>query len=196
MSTNFQGKVIAITGAASGIALATAKMLASRGAIISLADVNEPHLIAAAKEIASTGGEVSTTVLDVRDRKAVEAWIGGTVEKHGRLDGAANLAGVIGKQSGKANIEDIEDEDWDFVLGVNLVGILNCLRAEIKAMGNPKESGKEKGTSIVNAASLLGMMSQSKNAAYIASKHAVVGLTRAAAKECGERGIRVNAIAP
>lgn len=70
------------------------------------------------------------------------------------------------------------------------------MRAEIKAMGNPKESGKGVGTSIVNAASIAGLIGMPRNGAYIASKHAVVGLTRAAAKECGARGIRVNAIAP
>lgn len=99
MSTNFQGKVIALTGGASGIGLATAKMLASRGAILSLSDMNESLLASTSKDITAAGGDVSTTVLDVRDRKAVESWILGTVEKHGRLDGAVNLAGVIGKQS-------------------------------------------------------------------------------------------------
>ena len=69
-----------------------------------------------------------------------------------------NLAGVIGKQIGAANIEDIEDDDWEFVMGVNLGGVLNCMRAEIKAMGNPMESGKGKGASIVNAASIAGIM--------------------------------------
>jgi NAD(P)-dependent dehydrogenase (short-subunit alcohol dehydrogenase family) len=255
MSTNFQGKVIALTGAASGIGLATAKMLASRGAILSLSDMNESLLEATAKDISSAGGKVTPTVLDVRNRGAVEDWISSTVQREGRLDGAVNLAGVIGKQIGLANIEDIEDDDWDFVVGVNLGGVLNCMRAEIKAMGTPKE--ERKGASIVNAASIAGIsmyfrdwaihspfcprskvsrayfalkscrwenrdaakrfrdlfcffsdfirhlltprlfeVGMPKNGAYIASKHAVVGLTRAAAKECGARGIRVNAIAP
>ena len=98
MSTNLQGKVIAITGAASGMGLATAKMLATRGAILALADTNEELLKSTAEDIDSAGGKVSATVLDVRNRMDVEFWIQGVVEKYGRLDGAANLAGVIGKQ--------------------------------------------------------------------------------------------------
>jgi NAD(P)-dependent dehydrogenase (short-subunit alcohol dehydrogenase family) len=191
MSTQFQGKVIALTGAASGIGLATSKMLASRGAIVAMADMQEGLLKEAVKEIETAGGEASPTVLNVRDRAAVESWISDTVSKYGKLDGAVNLAGVIGKQIGIANIEDIDDADWDFILGVNLNGVLNCMRAEIKAM---TKIGK--GGSIVNAASIAGIMGMEKNGAYIASKHAVVGLTKASAKECGSRNIRVNAIAP
>jgi NADP-dependent 3-hydroxy acid dehydrogenase YdfG len=99
MSTTLHQKVIAITGAASGIGLATTKLLASRGAILALADRNEADLAEIVKEITGAGGQVLSTVLDVRDREAVEGWIRGVVERHGRLDGAANLAGVIGKES-------------------------------------------------------------------------------------------------
>jgi NAD(P)-dependent dehydrogenase (short-subunit alcohol dehydrogenase family) len=194
MSTNFQGKVVAITGAASGIGLATAKMLASRGAILSLGDMNEALLQSTTKDIISAGGQAVATTLDVRNRSAVESWVSDTVKREGRLDGAVNLAGVAGKQIGTANIEDIEDDAWDFVMDINLGGVLNCMRAEIKAMGNPKEGDRK--ASIVNASSIAGIIGMPKNGAYIASKHAVVGLTRAAAKECGARGIRVNAIAP
>jgi len=191
MSTLFQGKVIALTGGASGIGLETSKMLASRGATVAIADVQAGPLSAAVKEIEAAGGKVTSTVLNVRDRKAVEAWIDSTASKYGRLDGAVNLAGVIGKQIGIANVEDIDDDDWDFILGVNLNGVLNCMRAEIKAM-----TKLGKGGSIVNAASIAGIMGLAKNGAYIASKHAVVGLTRASAKECGDKNIRINAIAP
>lgn len=87
-----------------------------------------------------------------------------------------------------ANIEDIENDDWNFILGVNLNGVLNCRRAEIKPM---KENG-----SIVNASSIAGIIGMEKNGAYIVSKHAVVGLTTASAKELGTKGLRVNAITP
>ncbi|KAF4628147.1 hypothetical protein G7Y89_g10010 [Cudoniella acicularis] len=191
MSTNFKDKVIVLTGGASGIGLETAKLLASRGAIVYIADIQEGPLNAAVESIKSLGGTISGTVVNVRLRASVESWISSVVSKHGKLDGAVNLAGVIGKQIGVANIEDIEEDDWDFVVGVNLGGVLNCLRAQIPYM---KEG--EKGGSIVNAASIAGIIGMPKNAAYIASKHAVVGLTRAAAKENGHRGVRVNAIAP
>lgn len=99
-----------------------------------------------------------------------------------------NIAGVNGRQHGIANVEDIGDDNWDFVLGVNLIGVLNCMRAGINAM---KEHG-----SIVNASSVAGIIGMSKNGAYVASEHAVIGLTRVSAKGLGEEGIRVNAIAP
>lgn len=191
MSTKFEGKVIALTGGASGIGLETSKMLASRGATVCIADVQEGPLKAAAKEIESAGGKCTTTAVNVRDRKSVESWISSTISEHGKLDGAVNLAGVIGKQIGIADIEDIDDDDWDFVVGVNLTGVLNCMRAELKAM---RKAGK--GGAIVNAASVAGVLGLPKNSAYIASKHAVVGLTRAAAKEYGGDNIRINAIAP
>lgn len=191
MSTKFEGKVIALTGGASGIGLETSKMLASRGAIVCIADLQESALLSTVKEIESTGGQAFSTVLNVRDRKAVEAWIDGIVSKHGKLDGACNLAGVIGKQIGIADIEDIEDDEWDFILGVNLNGVLNCMRAELKALSKLGNGG-----SIVNAASIAGIKGLVKNGAYIASKHAVVGLTKAAANEYGSRNIRINAIAP
>lgn len=191
MSTNFEGKVIALTGGASGIGLETAKMLAARGATVCIADLQEAGLAAAVKDIEAAGGKVSSTVLNVRDRKAVESWIESIVGKFGKLDGAANLAGVIGKSIGISNLEDIEEDEWDFIMGVNMDGVRYCMRAEIKALTKQGNGG-----SIVNAASIAGIIGLEKNAAYIASKHAVVGLTRAAAKECGARNIRVNSIAP
>ena len=198
MSHKFEGKVIVLTGGASGIGLETAHLLYSRNAIISIADISEGPLNTAVSAIKSafptSTGKISGTVVNVRNRAAVESWISSVVKEHGKLDGAVNLAGVIGKQIGIANIEDIEDDDWDFVVGVNLGGVLNCMRAEIPHMKTVEDGGR--GSSIVNASSIAGVMGMPKNAAYIASKHAVVGLTRACAKEQGHRGVRCNAIAP
>lgn len=189
MSTEFQGKVIAITGAASGIGLETAKLLAARGAKVSLADISGPALEEAVASIQNAGGSATSKVVDVRIQEEVEAWITHTVDHYNqKLDGAVNLAGVLPKQAMIAGIEDIDQEDWDRVLGVNINGTLNCLRAEIKVMSSK--------SSIVNAASVGGLKGMVKNGAYVTSKHAVVGLTRAAAAEGAEKGIRVNAIAP
>lgn len=183
-----ENKVIVITGAASGMGLETAKLLASKGAKLSLADVQEGPLQKVVEEIQASGGKAIGTVVDIRDRKAVEAWIAKTVETYGKLDGAANLAGVIGKQNNMASIQDIDDEDWEFVIGVNTKGLLNCLRAQIPHFND--------GGSIVNAASVAGIIGFKQNASYVASKHAAVGLTKVAAKELGKRQIRCNCFCP
>ncbi|KAH7081420.1 3-alpha--hydroxysteroid dehydrogenase [Paraphoma chrysanthemicola] len=185
---SLKDKVIVITGAASGMGLETARVLAKNGAKISLADVQEKPLKDLETELQSSGAQVLAQVVDIRDRKAVEAWIAATVEKFGKLDGAANLAGVIGKQSNVAGIDSLDDDDWDFVMGVNVVGLKNCLRAQIPHFND--------GAAIVNAASILGLIGAANNLAYCASKHAVVGMTRSAAKELGKRQIRVNCICP
>ena len=99
-----KGKVYCITGAASGIACATARYFASKGAILSLADVQEKALNDLGEELQKAGTQVITTVVDVSNRKAVEDWIAKTVDKFGKLDGAANLAGVIGKQHNLAGV--------------------------------------------------------------------------------------------
>ena len=182
------GKVIALTGGASGIGLETAILLAAQGAIVSIADLSEAPLKQTASRIESSGGKVLATVVDVRDDKAVDAWIAATVDKFGQLDGAVNLAGVIPKSINVERVQDLNNEDWKFVLDVNLNGVMYCMRAQLQHM-------KNRG-SVVNAASICGVIGFPKNAAYTASKHAVIGLSRAAAKEVGEREIRVNCIAP
>ncbi|KAL1892463.1 hypothetical protein Sste5346_006973 [Sporothrix stenoceras] len=189
---SFEDKVIVITGAASGIARATAKLLAAEGAKISLADIDRPGLDSILAEIQASGGKAMATVVDVRDQSQVMTWIEATVSAYGLLDGAANLAGVLGTDVGVAALEHTSDADWDNVLGANVRGLLNCLRAEIPHV-------RHGGTaSIVNAASIAGLIGFPKNAAYVAAKHAVVGLTRAAAKELGPppRRIRCNCICP
>jgi NAD(P)-dependent dehydrogenase (short-subunit alcohol dehydrogenase family) len=185
---SIQDKVIVITGAASGMGLETARLFASKGAKLSLADVQEKALKEIEEELQKSGAQVMSRVVDVSKRQSVEDWIAATVEKFGKLDGAANLAGVIGRQNNVARIEELDDDDWDFIFGVNTKGLMNCMRAEIPNFND--------GGSIVNAASILGLMGSKKSAAYVASKHAVVGLTRAAAKELGERNIRVNCFCP
>jgi len=188
MSTHFQERVIAVTGGGSGIGRATCKLLSSRGAILSIADVQEEALASIANEIQGAGGKVFTAVVDVSSRRQIEAWIEATAAKFGKLDGAANIAGIMGKQTSVASIVELDDADWARVLNVNVTGLMYCLRAQIL---NFKAKG-----SIVNTTSILGLEGTPKNAAYVTSKHAIIGLTRTAARELGGLGIRVNCVAP
>jgi NAD(P)-dependent dehydrogenase (short-subunit alcohol dehydrogenase family) len=188
-NTQFKDRVIAITGAASGIGLCTARILASRGAQLSLADVQAEALDKAKEELKSSYGvDALVTVTDVRKYDQVEAWIAATVKRFGKLDGAANLAGVIPKSLGNNTLAGEELEDWDFVISVNLTGVMYCMKAQLNAMA---DNG-----SIVNASSIAGTTGRARNSSYSASKHGVLGLTRSAAKEVGVKGIRVNAVCP
>jgi NAD(P)-dependent dehydrogenase (short-subunit alcohol dehydrogenase family) len=185
---SIQNKVIAITGAASGIGLETARLFASKGAKLSLADVQDKALENLKSELEQSGAQILTAIVDVSSRKDVEGWIEATVARFGKLDGAANLAGVIGKQANLVGIESIDDDDWDFVYRVNVIGLRNCLRAQVPHM--------KEGSAIVNAASILGLIGMPNNLAYASSKHAIVGMTRVAAKELGPKKIRVNCFCP
>lgn len=134
--------------------------------------------------------KILTQTVDVRDRSQVDAWITDTVKGFGKLDGAANIAGVICPKIGEEYLENETDEDWAFVLGINLTGVMHCMRAEIKI------GGIARGGAIVNASSVAGLQGRVTASSYVASKHGVIGLTKTVAKEVGPRGVRVNCIAP
>lgn len=188
LNFDFRAKVIAVTGGASGIGLETVKLLARAGARVSIADVQQQALDDVVKEITVTGGEALGFVVDVAKPNQVKSWIDQTVQQLGPIDGAANIAAVIGTGINKNRVEEIEDDDWAFVLAVNLTGVMHCMRSQIQ--------NARHGASIVNVTSVAGSMGIAKNAAYSAAKHGVVGLSRSAAKEVGDRGIRVNCVAP
>ncbi|KAL4876534.1 hypothetical protein BJY04DRAFT_199851 [Aspergillus karnatakaensis] len=188
--SSLQGKVYAVTGGSSGIGLATAKLLASRGGTVCIADVNTTTLAEAESYFASQIPAVPYLVsqVDVSVKQQVESWIAEIKNKYGRLDGAANIAGITGKDHGVKTVAELDDEEWTKILGVNLTGVMYCLRAELNHIVD--------GGSIVNMASIHASTGLAGYGAYSASKHGVLGLTRVAAKENGHREVRVNAVAP
>ena len=191
-STQFKGKVVAVTGAAQGIGFVTASLLATRGASLSLADVQDEGLTKAKEAIQkeSPAVEVFTHALDVRNADEVASWINKTIAHFGRLDGAANIAGIVPKSiaSDAGLVENIDSGEWDFCMAVNLTGVMHCMKHQLKVMAE--------GSAVVNASSIAGLQGREKNGIYTASKHGVIGLSRSAAKEVGRRGVRVNAICP
>lgn len=164
--------------------LATAELLASQGAHISIADVNSEAAKEAAESLPGGLENHMYTDVDVRDGRIVSAWIEATVERFGTLNGAVNMAGIISKAM---PIVDVAEEDWDLTFAVNTRGVFNCLKAQINAMAGT-------GCSIVSAASVFGQFGAPGNAAYCASKAAVAALSKTAAKE--NPHIRINCVAP
>jgi len=159
--TSLEGKVFAITGAASGIGLATAHLLAARGASLSIADIQSDALSAATESIqaATPSAKLHHQTVNVADSRSVNEWHDAIIKHYGQLDGAANLAGIIGTWK---RIEETEDDDFDRVISVNLKGVFNCVRAQLQRI---KGNG-----SIVNAASVAGMEGAATLAPYCASK--------------------------
>ncbi len=187
MVADLSGRAALITGAAAGIGRASAIAFASAGASVALLDIDAEGLEDTAAAARALGSRAEVLLADVTDLRAVTAAIGRAVEVFGRLDAAHNNAGVPGPY---VSLDEYEEEDFMRVLQVDLAGVWRCMRAEIRYM-RTRRSG-----AIVNTSSMLGSAAMPDNGAYVAAKHGVHGLTRAAALEVGGAGIRVNAIAP
>lgn len=181
---NFQDKVTLITGAASGIGLAAAKAFAEEGSKLALVDINAAGLEKAAQEI---GGDVLTITADVSKEEDVERYVKETVDRFGRIDAFINNAGINGPYE---PIDELTEDNWASILGVNVYGVVYGLKYVLQVME------KQGSGAVVNTSSLGGWSGSPGASAYVASKHAVLGITKSVALEVAASGIRVNAVAP
>ena len=187
MKYSFSGRVALVTGAGSGIGEAIARLLASNGLSVVVSDVSADNAERVAKLINTDGGQAVANVADVARIDQVQAAVACAVDMFGGLHFAVNNAGISGDQS---PVGELDPAAWSRVIDINLNGVFYGLRHQIPAI---LRSG---GGAIVNVSSILGVVGDAANPAYVAAKHGVTGLTRSAALAYASKGIRINSIHP
>jgi NAD(P)-dependent dehydrogenase (short-subunit alcohol dehydrogenase family) len=190
MANAFAGRCAIVTGGASGIGAACSELLADAGAAVVIADRDGDLGARLAERLSSRGRRAMHATIDVTRAEECHTLVGDAVGWAGSLDIAVNAAGIAGPNT---PIVSMSDDDWRAVLAVNLDGVFFSMRAQLEQMARQGRGG-----SVVNIASILGLVAPAaeEGAGYTASKHAVIGLTRAAALEHAGSGVRVNCVAP